>query len=257
MYLTGDSVANDIGSNAGVAGVAFMETVMGLDLVTNDIRGFIANQTTPLVLAVAGNSIISNIESWVAYGSCFRVNTFDGVTIRAGAERLAEFADTNDAAGAYTFTALTRNDHLTTNCIISQPYDFGFLWGDPNEGGGGAHFGRVQVLSDILDHFGAVGSFPPSDVPANKAFTTFNYPNPFNPSTKISYTIKAAGHLSLKVYNVRGELVKTLVDGNVIASGFVQWDGTNNQGSNVSSGVYFYEARMGQDIQVNKMALVK
>ncbi|MFT5232649.1 MAG: flagellar hook assembly protein FlgD, partial [Candidatus Krumholzibacteriia bacterium] len=105
--------------------------------------------------------------------------------------------------------------------------------------------------------FGSSGTTAPSAVLPTARFAASNYPNPFNPSTKISYTIKAAGHLSLKVYNVRGQLVKTLVDGNVSESGFVTWDGKNNQGTNVSSGVYFYEARMGNDVEVNKMALVK
>ncbi len=68
-----------------------------------------------------------------------------------------------------------------------------------------------------------------------------------------------AGHLSLNVYNVRGQLVKTLIDSQVEAtdSGSIVWDGTNNQGSSVSSGVYFYEARANGEVKVQKMALVK
>jgi flagellar hook assembly protein FlgD len=68
-----------------------------------------------------------------------------------------------------------------------------------------------------------------------------------------------AGHLKLSIYNVRGQLVKTMIDGERPqgADQTIVWDGTNNQGSSVSSGVYFYEARTGGEVQVQKMALVK
>ena len=57
---------------------------------------------------------------------------------------------------------------------------------------------------------------------------------------------------------VRGELVKTLIDGQVKAGeDHVSWDGKNNQNAGVSSGVYFYEARSEGNVVVNKMALVK
>ncbi|MFT5232044.1 MAG: hypothetical protein ACI9UK_000186 [Candidatus Krumholzibacteriia bacterium] len=257
VFMTGDSVAHDLGNNAGAAGLSFLETVMGLNLTTNDVRGFIDNQATPLVLAVAGNSVISSLDSWIAYGGCAAINTFDGVTVRPGAERLAEFADSDDAPNGYTFSALTLNVHNLTNCIISQPYDFQFIYDSPSAVNTGSFTGRIALLDDVLMHFGSTATNAPSAVLPTARFAASNFPNPFNPSTKISYTIKAAGHLSVKVYNVRGQLVKTLVDRKVTGNGFVTWNGKNNQGTQVSSGVYFYEARMGHDVEVNKMVLVK
>ncbi len=255
LFLTGDDVASDLGINAGATGDVFLETVMGLNVTTNNVRSFIGNQTAPLVLAVAGNLVFENLNSWIAYGGCRGINTFDGVTVRAGAMRLAEFSDPNENPGQYVYSAATLNVYNTTNRIVSMPYDLMYIY--TASGGTGGLSARAQVLSDVLDFFGVAGSVLPTPVLPSKSFAASNYPNPFNPSTKISYTIKAAGHLTLKVYNVRGELVKTLIDGNVTASDFVMWDGSNNQGSNVSSGVYFYEARMGNDVVVNKMALVK
>ena len=96
-----------------------------------------------------------------------------------------------------------------------------------------------------------------SSVPGAEKFAVSNYPNPFNPSTTIKYTVAKPGHLTLKIYNVRGELVKTLIDGHVDVSSSIEWDGSNNAGAKVSSGVYFYEARMGGEVKVAKMALVK
>jgi hypothetical protein len=87
-----------------------------------------------------------------------------------------------------------------------------------------------------------------------------NYPNPFNPSTVIRYSLPADGHVTLKIYNVIGELVSGLLDGEQQA-GYkqVEWNA-----SNFPSGVYFYrlEAANGPDpgktfTQVKKMLLVR
>ena len=86
-----------------------------------------------------------------------------------------------------------------------------------------------------------------------------NHPNPFNPSTTIKYSMPRDGHLKLCVYNVRGQLVKTLIDGvrPAGADQAVAWDGTDHLGNAAASGLYFYEARTGSEVKVGKMTLVK
>jgi hypothetical protein len=117
---------------------------------------------------------------------------------------------------------------------------------------------RARVLEKILALFGVEGDLQDvSAVPQLDRFAVRNYPNPFNPTTKIEYTMPRAGHLSLKIFNVRGELVKTLIDEQVEDSGSVIWDGSDDGGAKVSSGVYFYEARTAGQVKVEKMALVK
>ena len=85
-----------------------------------------------------------------------------------------------------------------------------------------------------------------------------NYPNPFNPSTRINFTAPRKGHLSIKVYNIRGELVRTLVDGQVPAgAGHVVWDGRDHGGAGVASGIYLYQVKGFGENVTEKMALVK
>ncbi len=85
-----------------------------------------------------------------------------------------------------------------------------------------------------------------------------NYPNPFNPTTTISYNVKAAGNVELAVYNILGEKVKTLVSAKVAAGRHnVTWNATNDMGLQVATGVYFYKLEMGGQVQVRKMLLVK
>ncbi len=85
-----------------------------------------------------------------------------------------------------------------------------------------------------------------------------NYPNPFNPTTNISYQIKTTGSVSLVVYDVLGKKVKTLVKENQ-APGYytVTWNGKNDLGTKVNSGVYIYTLRTGQLIESKKMILMK
>jgi flagellar hook assembly protein FlgD len=96
-----------------------------------------------------------------------------------------------------------------------------------------------------------------SPAPGAAVFAVRNYPNPFNPSTRIEYTLARPGHLSLKVFNLKGELVKTLIDERRETGGFVVWDGTDDRDSQVASGVYFYEARSAGEVKVDKMVLIK
>ncbi len=87
-----------------------------------------------------------------------------------------------------------------------------------------------------------------------------NYPNPFNPTTVISYNLPEASIINLKVYDVLGRVVKTLVSQEQPAGVYrVNWNGDNDFGSKVASGVYIYriEAGAGKFIQTRKMILLK
>jgi hypothetical protein len=80
-----------------------------------------------------------------------------------------------------------------------------------------------------------------------------NYPNPFNATTNISFNLAEAGNVSLNVYDITGRLVTTLVDGQMDAGQHVvAWDG-----SNVSSGVYFYKLSTGDYTATKSMNLLK
>jgi hypothetical protein len=85
-----------------------------------------------------------------------------------------------------------------------------------------------------------------------------NYPNPFNPETKIEYALKKTGHVTLYIYNVLGEKVKTLLDQDQPA-GFYQinWDGKNDNGKPISSGIYLYKLEVNGFSEARKMLLLK
>ncbi len=85
-----------------------------------------------------------------------------------------------------------------------------------------------------------------------------NYPNPFNPTTQIAYSLGQSGHVSLQIFNIRGQLIKTLVEDMMPAGDHtIEWNATNDSGDRVASGVYLYRLQAGEVVQSKKMTLVK
>ncbi len=85
-----------------------------------------------------------------------------------------------------------------------------------------------------------------------------NYPNPFNPTTTISYSLEKDVVVRLNIYNINGSLVRTLVNGyQVRGYHHVTWDGVDNNGNRVSSGIYFYSLNVNSQKVVKKMTLIK
>ncbi len=95
-------------------------------------------------------------------------------------------------------------------------------------------------------------------VPAPEKVSLSNYPNPFNPATTISYSLPQEGKVSLKIYNVKGQLVKKLIDGSQPEGYYeVVWNGKDNTGRSVASGIYYYQINACGKTINKKMLLLK
>jgi hypothetical protein len=95
-------------------------------------------------------------------------------------------------------------------------------------------------------------------IPAYVARIHSNHPNPFNPSTRISYSLAEPGRAILSVYDVGGRLVKTLVDAHLDAGlRTVAWHGVDEAGNRVASGTYFLRLETGKEIRTRKVMLAK
>jgi len=90
------------------------------------------------------------------------------------------------------------------------------------------------------------------------ALTANNYPNPFNPETTISYTLPRSGNASVRVYNMKGQVVRTLInDAHSAGNHTVVWNGMDESGNAVSSGLYFYQVSANGQSITKKMLLAK
>ena len=96
------------------------------------------------------------------------------------------------------------------------------------------------------------------EMPALKTDLGQNVPNPFNPLTTIAFTLPRDSHVSLKIFDVRGRLVKTLIDERVPSgSHTVKWQGDDRHGRQVSSGVYLYLLQTEHESRTRKMVVVR
>ncbi len=149
------------------------------------------------------------------------------------------------------------------------------IWRDPAEGGeyrsnGGQfvfisgrpyRYNSEQLRSNVefmLTHFMNEGNSGTVDDPVRFTLDQ-NFPNPFNNATTISYFLDQAANVSFKIYDIRGESIKLLVDDETVSGGLhrVAWDGTNANGARVSSGVYFYQLNCGESSGIGKMLLLR
>jgi flagellar hook assembly protein FlgD len=92
----------------------------------------------------------------------------------------------------------------------------------------------------------------------NQGFDLSCYPNPFNPSTTITFLLAEPTNARLAIYNASGALVRTLLNGNLNAGAQrIQWNGTNDSGAPVASGVYFYRISADKETSTKKLLLLR
>ena len=147
----------------------------------------------------------------------------------------------------------------TTHASVYFAFKFNYIQEDSR---------RAAILERALDWLGTATVTMDKDVALDQSSPNLpgaltlgnNYPNPFNPTTRIDVGIPASytGRVALKVYNVRGQLVRTLFEGNR-PPGFhtFEWDGMSAYGSPVSSGIYFARFQAGETVMTRKMVLLK
>jgi hypothetical protein len=117
----------------------------------------------------------------------------------------------------------------------------------------------AHVNPEMVDATIALKGNPTDNVTLPTQFSLDqNFPNPFNPSTTIMYSLKDPGHVTLSIYNVLGQNVRTLVDEYQNAGSYTTiWDGSDDRGNGVASGMYFYRIKAGDFTEIKKMVMVK
>ncbi len=89
-------------------------------------------------------------------------------------------------------------------------------------------------------------------------FSATNYPNPFNPTTTIEFSIQNESKVDLSIFNIKGQFIKSLINESLFTGDYsVTWDGVDNSGKFVGSGVYFYQIKTKSKILTKRMLLLK
>ncbi|HOX24918.1 MAG TPA: FlgD immunoglobulin-like domain containing protein [Candidatus Krumholzibacteria bacterium] len=258
----GDDLVFDL-TQKGAEGHAFLNSYLSVQLIDSDVRTNIGGQTAPLVRAAPGNGVFATCDRWIAFGGCLGINTFDAVQTIGSAVRLAEFTDANGNTGVYPYAAASYYHNAASDAdAVLLPYDLMFLYNAPDyvpPVGMGGVAARSIVLRDVLNFFGQILEGPIGvDPPELTVLAVRAHPNPFNPQTTLTLSLPSAGRVSVRIYSVRGELVRTLHDG-LLQSGRhdLVWNGRDGSGAESASGVYFAETRALDQTRVTRLAMIK
>lgn len=145
--------------------------------------------------------------------------------------------------------------HVESDSLADEAYWIRVIAKSQN---GGINSAKID---HIIDNTGP--SVPTSvDDAQSPVSTTFqlqqNYPNPFNPSTTINYSVEMVGEVDLKIYNMLGQTIRSLVSGVKPAGDYtVVWDGKDDLGRQMPSGQYFYRVKAGERQTTRTMILLK
>ncbi len=119
---------------------------------------------------------------------------------------------------------------------------------------------REEVLTAVLEWFGIQGGVDvyENNIVTSQTYLSGNYPNPFNPTTTIKYSLKEDSAVSLVIYNIKGQIVKQLVNGHLSADQYtIVWNGEDDNNYPVSSGIYFYKLKTENYEKTKRMILLK
>jgi hypothetical protein len=115
-----------------------------------------------------------------------------------------------------------------------------------------------MVLDLTLPDPNAAGVSEPADGMTANIRLLPNWPNPFKPSTSIPFELSESGHASLRIYDIGGRLVRTLVDDQLAGESYsVEWDGRDDRGRHLPSGAYFYSLRAGERTLARKLVIAQ
>jgi hypothetical protein len=183
--------------------------------------------------------------------------TLEDGTVFRPYDTVTEAINAVASGGLVSIVAGTYSESFTINTAMTLTAPVGAVTIDPTAAFAAQNSDEDTELplADKDDHS------PDGSIPVEYNLSQ-NYPNPFNPSTTIKFQIPEKGGLksistTLRIYDIRGRLVKTLIDEN-LSPGYhsIHWDGTNERGKKVSSGTYFYTITAGGTFKETKKMLI-
>jgi hypothetical protein len=265
LWVCGDDVAFDLTENdlLSTPALTLMSTWCGVTYVATSYFEVTGGRTgggvvTPKVTGLAGGIFYEGgtADMWYAFGGCFVINQFDCLDKTAAGVYAAKYPDYH----ALPYYAAIQCEQQNSASQFVRTMWFGFSYQYVRDDKQQTPEDRFEIAEDVFrwmqnptrDPFSGTGTTPAVNKLAQ------NFPNPFNPVTTIKYDVKAKGVVTLKVYNVAGQLVRTLENGMKDAGSYsVSWNGMNDRGSSVASGIYFYKMETKGFTETKKMVMLR
>lgn len=256
----------------------------GMELVLQD-KNVVVLRTFSKVFGLAGvrigygvakEALIASMQSWHLYATVSRLALVGSRAALTDDQHVTDTVALNDQAKAYCFTEFDSmgleyipsetnffmvdvGDGATVRSKLSEAGIYVRVgWGMPNHirvstGTMEEMESFISALAEILEQSVAGGGTTPRITALDG-----NYPNPSKGPTRISYSVAAGGHVLLQIFNVRGQLVRTVVNERRSPGRHaVDWDRTNQRGMPVAAGSYFYRLTAGDCVETRRMILLK
>lgn len=245
IYICGDDYAQSLNGAAGQSAVTFRTTYMTYTLTNGNHRPTYG--ISPVGTGTAGGAFAG--DTWIISGGCPLLNDFDVMTPTGISVMQSSYGAPLSNNGA-EISKIAGNAR-----VMIAGYSFAYIRDDEEDG----VMDRAKHLHDILLFMGATPDPPTDAAPAMVNALEQNYPNPFNPQTTIAFSLKQRARVRIDVFNVAGQLVKTLLDETRTAGAYadVRWEGIDDGGTRVSSGIYFYRLTTDGFTDTRKMVLLK
>jgi hypothetical protein len=259
LLLSGNNINYQL-SVAGGETLDFQSGWLATDFIMDDVGG-----EYPTLRDAAGGFAFMTYDD----GACILhgVDSFDviePVDGVEGAEVAVEYVNPDMSVwpGGVAFTHPTAH-YRTVNLGFGLPYMMERVLSRAKYETGITD--RVDLTGNIMEYFGKPPTEPPTGVEDHAAFANHlghARPNPFNPATTIEYSLAAPGRVTIRVFDVAGRVVRTLVDGALDAGPHqATWDGSTDSGERAASGVYFIRmdaaGHAGAFRAVRKLVLLK
>jgi hypothetical protein len=262
LLVTGNEIGYELIGTA-METMSFYETWLASEYLSDGVGSVLVDSVPGLRDHAGGSDFMTHDDGeCILRGACPIIGYFDVVDARpgvAGNEVAVDYvkadASTSPAGVAYTHPTL---GYQTVNLGFGMEYMM-----DSMLPGGYYETGmedRANLMGNIMDYFGTLPDGPGTGVVSGvRNELSHAHPNPFNPMTRIAYSVKEAGPVTIEVYNVAGRVVRTLLDTEVDAgsAGYVVWDGTSDSGDRCASGVYFYRIAAPGFATSRKMVMLK
>ncbi|MDH3215158.1 MAG: T9SS type A sorting domain-containing protein, partial [Candidatus Krumholzibacteria bacterium] len=258
LYLSGDDIAQEWANSLALCATELRALYMNFNVLGGD-HNDAGEAVAPCITASPTSTIFAHAgvpDQLVAYGGCLPTNDFD--VLEAQGLSVVEYPWPSISGGAAVISQTMTNSVATTARVVMSGFAYNYIRACVDE----FPNPRTEFLRDILLFLQNTVGEPTGIDPGGPQYVNSldnNYPNPFNPVTTIKYSIKERAQVSLKIYNAAGQLVKILIDEvqspDRVAP--VSWDGRNDAGQIVSSGVYFYKLVTKNFSKTKKMVYLK
>ena len=262
LMLCGSVFADNMLSVSSIADNGDGTVTISLDyMFVDEVGGFQFDLLTDGVLTVSGTSggdastVFAGGISTNASGTVLGFS-FSGAAMAAGSGHFLDITGSYDASAAGQNVAVYALEDCDSDGVSNCNGDTDTRMVLSNSLG-------QALTSSFSTGCWTVGSSDMCDVLSNDNSPysfglSKNYPNPFNPTTTIGYDVAVAGEVSIIIYDMMGREVRNLVSDYANPGSYsVVWNAKNNQGLEVSAGMYVYKMIAGDFVQVNKMLLVK